>query len=42
LVGIDLIGKHLPGAGFQRLDDDIAVAGSDLKQVPFVWLAKSR
>ena len=32
LVGIDLISKYLPRAGFQRLDDDMSIAGSDLQQ----------
>jgi hypothetical protein len=40
LIGIDLIGKYLPGTGFQRLDDDMAIAGSDLQQGPLGFSGK--
>jgi hypothetical protein len=32
LIGIDLIGKYLPGTSFQRLYYYMAVASSDLQQ----------
>jgi len=40
LPGIDFIGKHLPGASFERLDDDVAIAGSDLQQDAFRLFGK--
>ena len=34
MIGIDLVGEHFLSTGFQCLDDDMPVAGSDLQQGP--------